>query len=228
VFTNVNLAAPIGAIALLAAGVLFLIAVFVLVLSLMTKRRTLTKLAAVFVAVIGAAYLIALLGFSFASREELLARGSEKYFCEIDCHLAYSIIEVHDAKTIGEGPHQVAAAGIFRVVTIQTRFDENTIGRQRGDALLYPNSRVVSLTDAGGTEYFPVVGAQQVLDATQAAGTTMTIPLRPGERYSTVVVFDLPPDVQKPTLLIREGETLTHLVIGHENSPLHKKVKFLL
>jgi hypothetical protein len=54
----------------------------------------------------------------------------------------------------------------------------------------------------------------------------MTIPLRPGESYSTTLVFDLPADISNPTLLIREGEFVTHLVIGHENSFLHKKTWF--
>jgi len=54
----------------------------------------------------------------------------------------------------------------------------------------------------------------------------MTVPLRPSENYSTTLVFDLPVDVKNPTLLIREGEFVTHLVIGHENSFLHKKTRF--
>jgi hypothetical protein len=224
----VNLAAPIGALALLGAGLLFLISVFVLIFSLIKTRSGLAKLAALAIAVIGGAYLMALFGFSLSSNEQLLARGDEKHFCELDCHLAYSITDVRDAKTIGEGERQVTATGVFRLVTIQTRFDPETIGSNRGDSLLYPNSRSVSITDAAGKEYFPALAAEKALDATHAAGTAMTIPLRPGERYSTVVVFDLAPDIQKPTLLIREGETLTHLVIGHENSPLHKKVRFLL
>jgi hypothetical protein len=65
-----------------------------------------------------------------------------------------------------------------------------------------------------------------MLEKSQQAGTAMTIPLRPGETYSTAVVFDLPPGIQHPTLLISEGESLTHFVIGHENSPLHKKTRF--
>lgn len=228
VITNVNLAAPIGALALLGAGLLFLIFVFVFAFSFITKRSGLAKLAVLAGAVVVAAYLSALLGFSLASNEQNLARGAEKYFCEIDCHLAYSVTEVRDAKTIGEGQQQVTAGGIFRLVTIQTRFDENTIGHNRGDALLYPNSRTISITDARGTEYFPAAAAQKVLDASDADGTALTVPLRPGEHYTSVVVFDLPPDLQQPTLLIREGELLTHFVIGHENSPLHKKVRFLL
>ncbi len=226
--TNVNLAAPIGALALLGAGSLLLILIFVFALSLVTKRSALAKLAVLVAAVIVAVYFGALLGFSFASHEQVLARGAEKYFCEIDCHLAYSVTEVRDEKTIGEGQQQVTAGGIFRLVKIQTRFDENTIGHNRGDALLYPNSRTLSITDARGNEYFPAAAAQKLLDATNADGTALTIPLRPGEHYTTVVVFDLPPDIQQPTLFIREGEMLTHLVIGHENSPLHKKVRFLL
>ncbi len=227
-FTNVNLAAPIGALALLGAGLLFLIAVFGLLFSLITKRSQVAKLTALAIAVICSAYLVALLLFAFASSEQVLARGIEKHFCEIDCHLAYSVTDVRDSKTLGEGTRQLTAPGMFRLVTIQTRFDKETIGASRGDRLLYPNSRVVSITDGNGNEYFPSSSANELLDATHAAGMPMTMPLRPGETYSTTLAFDLPPDIKNPTLFIREGETLTHLVIGHENSPLHKKTRFLL
>jgi hypothetical protein len=115
---------------------------------------------------------------------------------------------------------------MFRVVTVQTRFDKTTIGQNRGDSLLYPNSRVVSINDENGTQYFPSAMAQSVLEKAQTAGTAMTIPLRPGESYSTTFAFDLPADIKNPTLLIREGEWVTHAVIGHENSPLHKKTRF--
>jgi hypothetical protein len=164
--------------------------------------------------------------YSFASNEKVLARGEEKHFCEIDCHLAYSVTRVQDTKIVGEAPNQVTATGMFRVLTIKTRFDETTIGRNRGDRLLYPNSRVVTISDENGTQYFPSAVAQAVLEQTHAAGTAMTVPLRPGETYSTTLVFDLPAGIKNPTLLIREGESLTHFVIGHENSFLHKKTRF--
>jgi hypothetical protein len=176
--------------------------------------------------IVAGLYLAMLLIFSFASSEQVLARGEEKHFCEIDCHLAYSIAEINETKTIGEGPNQVTAAGMFRLVTIKTRFDETTIGRNRGDSLLYPNSRVVTASDENGKEYFPSATAQSVLEKTQTAGTAMTIPLRPSEAYSTTLAFDLPTDIKNPTLWIREGESLTHFVIGHENCFLHKKTRF--
>jgi len=225
-YTNVNLAAPIGALAFLGIGFLLLVLGVALMYSLLKKESGLRKFSLVSLAVIAGFYLVVLLIFSFASSDKVLARGEEKHFCEIDCHLAYSVVDVHDTKTLGEAPNQLTAAGMFRVVTIKTRFDENTVGQNRGNGLLYPNSRVVSVSDANGNEYSPSAQAHRMLEASQAAGTAMTIPLRPSESYSTTLVFDLPADVKNPTLWIREGETITHLIIGHENSPLHKKTRF--
>ena len=93
--------------------------------------------------VVVAIYVAVLFLFSFTSNEQALARGQEKHFCELDCHLAYSIIAVTDSKTIGSA----TANGTFRSVTIKTRFDEHTISPRRGNGLLYPNSRVVMLVD---------------------------------------------------------------------------------
>ncbi|HXM36265.1 MAG TPA: hypothetical protein VN920_13820, partial [Pyrinomonadaceae bacterium] len=150
----------------------------------------------------------------------------EKHFCEIDCHLGYSLIETRQMQTIGAGPAQATANGMFTVVTIKTRFDETTINPSRGNGLLYPNSRVLTLVDDQGRKYTPSTSGQQALEASATAGTPLTTPLRPGTFYTTTVVFDLPADAKNPTLLINEGEWVTHLVIGHENSLLHKKTRF--
>ncbi|HEV7746035.1 MAG TPA: hypothetical protein VGO56_13630 [Pyrinomonadaceae bacterium] len=225
-YTNVNLAASIGALALLGTGFLLLVAGVTFVFSIAKKKTALTKIVLTIVGLVAGFYLATLLIFSFASREKLLALGEEKHFCELDCHLAYSITDSRETKNLGAANNQVIAAGMFRVITIKTRFDEATIGRARGDGLLYPNSRVVSISDADGKQYFPSPEAQSVLARSQSAGTPMTIPLRPSESYSTTLAFDLPSDIKSPTLLIREGETLTRFVIGHENSFLHEKTRF--
>ena len=226
-YTNVNLAAPVGVLLFLGTGFLLFVLGFALIYSFVKKKTGLTKLVPLkYWLLVAGLYLVVLLIFSFASSEKVLARGEEKHFCEIDCHLAYSVTDVHETKTLGEAPNQMTAAGMFRVVTIKTRFDETTTSRNRGDGLLYPNSRVVTVADESGKQYFPDVEAHGLLEKSQAAGTAMTIPLRPGESYSTTFVFDLPADIKNPTLLIREGEWVTHLVIGHENSPLHKKTRF--
>jgi len=226
VYTNVNLAAPVGALAFLGTAFLLFVVGLALIYSLVRKRFGLTKLALLTIALIAVLYLTVLLIFSFRSSEKVLARSLEKHFCEIDCHLAYSITDVRETKTIGEGPNQLTSTGIFHMVTIKTRFDENTISPHRGDALLYPNSRIVTISDENGKLYFPSVAAQSLLEKSHAAGTAMTIPLRPSETYATTLAFDLPADIKSPTLLIREGESVTHFVIGHENSFLHKKTRF--
>ena len=215
-----------GALALLGTGFLLFVVGVAFIYSVVRKKFWLTKLALLTIALVAGLYLVILLIFSFASSEKVLARGEEKHFCEIDCHLAYSVTDLRETKTLGDAPNQVTAAGVFRMVTIKTRFDENTISSTRGNGLLYPNSRVVTVSDENGKQYFPAAEAQRVLEKSQAAGTAMTIPLRPGESYSTTLVFDLPADIKSPTLLIREGESVTYLVIGHENSPLHKKTRF--
>lgn len=225
-YTNVNLAAPVGALAFLGTGFLLLVVGLALSYSVVRKKFRLTRFALLTIVPVAGLYLAILLIFSFASSEKAIARGEEKHFCEIDCHLAYSVTDVREAKTLGDAPNQLPAAGVFRVVTIKTRFDETTISPARGNGLLYPNSRVVTVSDEKGNQYFPSAEAQGVLEKSQAAGTPMTIPLRPGENYSTTLVFDLPADIKSPTLLIREGELVTHFVIGHENSPLHKKTRF--
>lgn len=226
--TNVNLAAPIGVVAFLGTGFLFFIAALGLIQSLIVRKRGRAKVVLLVMLIIAGAYLAAILIFSFASQEKVLARGAEKHFCEIDCHLAYSIVNTRQSKTVGNSPNQSTAQGVYTVITIKTRFDETTIASWRGNGLLYPNSRVLTLVDERGNKYAPSADGQRALEASQSSGTALTTPLRPGESYTTDVVFDLPSEVKGATLLINEGEWMTHFIIGHENSLLHKKTKFQL
>ncbi len=62
----------------------------------------------------------------------------------------------------------------------------------------------------------------------EAKQIPLSTPLRPGEFYVTKLVFDLPADATNPQLLINEADLPTHFIIGHENSPLHKKTRFKL
>jgi hypothetical protein len=224
--TNVNLLAPVGVMALLGTG--FILAALVLTQSLVVRRTGRAKIVLLAMLVIAGAYLAAILIFSLASLEKVLARGEEKHFCEIDCHLAYSVAGTQLVKTIGTSTNQTTARGIYVIVTVKSRFDETTIGRGRGDGLLYPNSRVLTLVDERGNKYSPSSEGQRALDAAQSIGKPLTTPLRPGESYTTSLVFDLPADTKPSPLLINEGEWETYLVIGHENSPLHRKTRFQL
>jgi len=226
--TNVNLLAPVGAMALLGTGFLLFLAALVLIQSLVVRRTGRAKIVLLGMVVVAGVYLAAILIFSLTSHEKVLARGEEKHFCEIDCHLAYSVAGTRQAKTLGSPPNQTTAQGIYAIITINTRFDETTIASGRGDGLLYPNSRVLTLMDERGNKYPPSSEAQRALKTAQSSSNPFTTPLRPGESSTTTLVFDLPADAKPSTLLINEGEWVTHLVIGHENSPFHHKTRFQL
>ncbi len=227
-YSNVNLAAPIGALAFLGTGLLFLIAGLVFLYTVIKGELAGTKFVITAAGVIATIYIGVVLFFSFTSTDQLVARGQEKHFCEIDCHLAYSIVDVRQAKTLGSAQNQATAKGLYHVVTIKTRFDENTISSARGNGPLTPNSRVATIIDAQGRGYAPSTEGEQALTQSEGAGTPLSTPLRPSETYSTKLVFDLPTDIAGPTLLVNEGEWVTHFIIGHENSPLHKKTRFQL
>lgn len=227
-YTNVNLAAPIGAMAFLGTGLLFFVAGLLFLYTVIKGELAGTKVVVSAVAVVAAIYIGFLLLFSFTSSETVLARGQEKHFCEMDCHLAYSILDVRQTKTLGNGPNQSTADGLYHIVTIKTRFDENTISSTRGNGTLTPNSRLATLVDAQGRRYWSSESGAKALAQTEDPGTPFTEALRPGEMYTTKLVFDLPADVANTTLLLNEGAWLTRFIIGHENSPLHKKTRFQL
>src|SRR3989442_13702551 len=92
-------------------------------------------------------------------------------------------------KTIANASNQVTANGSFTAVSIKTRFDETTISSTRGNALLYPNSRVLTMVDDQGRKYSPSSQAQKALELAGGAGTPLPTPLRPGESYTTIVAL---------------------------------------
>jgi hypothetical protein len=229
--TNVNLEAAVGILAFLGTAFVLGLAVLVIIHAIKTRKRARAGRVGLAGLVGLGLYLALMLAFSFMSREKVLAFGEEKHFCEIDCHLAYSVTNVRETKTLGVPADEATAEGIFYVVTIKTRFDETTISRTRGDGLLTPNSRVVTILDEQGNSYSPSTEGQRALNSSQAeggGGTPLDTPLRPGESYTTDLVFDLPANIKNPELLMREGGFDTRFIIGHENSFWHKKTKFRL
>ena len=175
---------------------------------------------------IAAGYFVLLTGVSFASNEVILPRGGWKYFCEIDCHLAYSLIGAQTTAALGLEMQQVFARGEFVVVRVKTWFDERTISAHRGNGPLTPNVRKVILADESGRRFAPSPEGQAALERLTKQSTPLTQALRPGESYTTNFVFDVPKDARGLRLLITEDDPETRLVIGHENSLLHKKIYF--
>ena len=95
-----------------------LIAAVIFAFALLTGRAKWSRGVLAVAVIVAATYLGVMLIFSFSSSDQLLARGQEKHFCEIDCHLANSIVDVQRTKLLGNRPNQTAPAGNFLVVTI--------------------------------------------------------------------------------------------------------------
>lgn len=145
IVSNMNFPAPVAVLGFLAAvaGVV-LSTLAALTLLFVGKARWALRVGAL-VGAGAVVYIALLLGMSLASREVTLAPGQEKYFCEIDCHLAYSVVATREE--LESGQRQLH-------VTLRTRFDENTISPQRPkDAPLAPNPRHVLLLDSRGRSF---------------------------------------------------------------------------
>lgn len=220
--------API--VVLLFLGTAFLLVVSFLVLFYGAARRSafFTKLGAGAAATVAAGYLLLLCGVSFASSEEVLPPGGWKYFCEIDCHLAYSVADAQTAAALGPEMQQTTAQGKFVIVRVKTWFDERTISAHRGNGPLTPNRRKVALVDDTGRSFAPSPEGQAAFSRVSSGSTPLTQALKPGESYTTDLVFDVPKDARGLRLLITEDDPETRLVIGHENSLLHKKIYFAI
>ena len=209
-------------------GTIFTIGICFLVLLFAAVRRSLflAKLGGGAILAIAAVYFLLLTGVSFASSEEVFPAGGWKYFCEIDCHIAYSLIGAQTTDAVGPELQQISAHGKFVVLRVKTWFDERTISAHRGNGPLTPNARKIFLVDEAGRRFAPSPEGQAAVGRLKLNSTPLTQPLRPGESYTTDFVFDVARDAQKLRLLITEDDPETRLVIGHENSLLHKKIYF--
>jgi hypothetical protein len=209
--SNMNFPAPLAVMGFLAASLGTFAAIAAVVIFWFARKPRLARVAGFAICGGMVVYLALLLGFSAGSHETLLGRGQEKYFCEIDCHLAYSVLDV---KSRGEGPVD------DYIVTLRTRFDETTTSPNRPkDAPLTPSPREVLLLDDAGHRY----------EVVSSAGTSLMTPLTPASLYTTQLEFKIPKDTRGLRLLI---ETVPgwpdRLVIGDENSLGHKKTYFAL
>ena len=204
---NMNFPAPLSALAFLGSAAVLLVLVALGIGFWLYRRTKPLKAVAVVGGVWIASYAAALLLFSVASLRVVVPRGQEKYFCELDCHLAYSVVGARFEPTQD-------GAGRY-IVELQTRFDPTTIGPMRGDAPLSPNPRSVQLIDDAGHEYH----------ASVVQGQPLATALRPGESYRTTLVFDVPGQPQRPLLWLHTpAEAPETLMIGNELSPWHRKV----
>ena len=209
-------------------GSAFLLGVSLLILAYSAVRRakTLAIFGAGLAALVAGGYAFLLFGASLLSHEKIVPQGAWKYFCELDCHIAYSVAEVQTAATLGPETEPTSAQGQFVIVHLKTWFDEHTISRHRGNSPLGTGDRLVTLLDDTGRVYFPSLRAQTALGSNSGHATSLNQPLRPGESFTATLVFEVPQNTSNLRLLVADPEDdwLGRMIVGHESSPLHKKI----
>jgi hypothetical protein len=216
--------AALSILAFLGAAALLTALAVALVVLLSRRNAFAARRVGIAMGAVAGAYLLLLVGTSLASVARAVEPGNAKYFCEIDCHLAYSVVGSRRVAALGG----TRARGAFEVVTLKVWFDPRTTSARRGDAPLFPNPRAARLVDAAGRAYAPSSAGRAALAAAEGRQTPLTQALRPGESYVTALVFEVPADARAPELLLTESDPVTHLLIGHENSLMHRRIPFRL
>jgi hypothetical protein len=213
----------LSVLALLGTAGLVALAVAIALLGVARKQPGLTKLGAAGGSALLALYLVTLTGAGLLSREKTLPTGTEKYFCELDCHLAYSVTGL---RQIAQVPR---ALGRVWAVTIRTRFDERTISSHRPkDMPLTPNPRRLALVTQDGVEHPPLEAGPEELARLGLQSVPLTRELIPGESYITTVLFDVPAASAPVALLLEDGVLVSRLLIGGEVSPFHARTLLAL
>jgi len=221
--------APIVVLLFLGSILAGMLAAAVFIYGLARKQATVRLWAGIALLAIPAGYATLLLGASLTSQDRILGAGEKKYFCEIDCHLAYSVERVSTSKTLGNPARPERAAGTFYVISLKTWFDESTISPMRPrDASLAPDPRQVYVVDAAGRRFERSPSGERALEDAGIPSTPLSRSLIPGQSYITELVFDLPEDVSAPRLFVGDADPMNSFLIGHELSPLHRKIWFRL
>lgn len=211
-----NMSVVLSVLALLGAAGLIGLGLIITIWGSLKGNRLIVRRGLQLAGSVAGLYLVVLAGVGLASHERVLPVGAEKYFCELDCHLAYKVEQVVPVPASG-------GETINWAVKVRTRFDERTISPRRGNGPLWPNPRLLSLIGSDGRGYAAEAGLDPSLIG---SSTPITTELKPGESYTTWVGFVLPPGIKPSKLEISEDLFLNGLMIGNERSFLHSPTYF--
>lgn len=156
-------------------------------------------------------YAALLLSVSLLSPQRMLAMHQDRCFDD----WCLSVEQVVQQPTVGASPMVVTAHGEFYLVTVRVSSRAKAITQRALDAQVY-------LLDASSQRYDPSPRGQQALDATGQGGQPLSSELAPGGSFTRTVVFDLPKGSSRPALVVTHGLFPDLLVIGSEQSFLHK------
>jgi hypothetical protein len=220
--------APIAVLAFLGTGALLALCVAVALIGALRGSRPAVMGALAAGVTILAGYAAVLFGLSLFSRDVEISEGAWKYFCEIDCHIAYTVGGMKTAEYARPELQAAAANSSFAIVQLKTWFDPTTISPRRGNGPLTPNRRTLTLLDDRGRRFAPSVKTEAVLAAAGLHSTSLREALRPGESYVSYIVFEIPRDAKGLKLLVTSSDEEGFLIWDDENSPWHRKAYFRL
>ncbi len=223
---DTTLDAHLSALAFLGTGIVMVAGAAIVAALLARQKRHYAWRGAKLLLAFAIVYAAALGVFSLISREKTLARGAEKHFCEIDCHLAYSVTGIRQVEAL---PGTATWPRYnYLAVAIKTRFDETTIAPSRGNGLLYPSPRDIRLIDDQGDRLAPERNSAAAEALLGIHSTDLATPLRPGQSYETALLFAVPAGTRNPRLLFTQAHIPQLVLIGQENSVGHAKTYFRL
>jgi hypothetical protein len=102
-YSNMNFPAPASILGFLGACGGLVLSLLAIGVAYFARKPRLGQLLLKLTAAGALFYLGLLLAFAWSSKDYLLTQGQEKHFCEIDCHLAYSVLSVK-SESSGDWP----------------------------------------------------------------------------------------------------------------------------
>lgn len=158
-------------------------------------------------------YLLLMVVVSLLTPQTVLPQSQERCFDE----MCFSVTSVMRESTVGAGTTQATAQGIYYVLSIQLRNASLRTPQK-------PDHPAFYLVDQQGHRYLPAASAQLAL----GQQPTWDQRLQPGERQTRTVIFDMPPQTQRPRLGMTEGTGPGPFIIGDEQSLLHPQTQIQL
>jgi len=188
-----------------------ILALFVLGYSLFRRQWTRAKRIFLLLGSFLAVYVVVLLSVSFFSPPRVLAMRQNRCFDD----WCLSVEQVVQQPTVGIAPTVITAHGVFYLVTMRVSSLARAIPQRALDAEVY-------LLDARGLHYDPDSSGQQVLNAIGQGGQPLNSELAPSGSFIHTAVFDLPKSSSHLSLVVTHGLFPDVLVIGSDQSFLHK------
>jgi hypothetical protein len=193
---------------------LLILSVFVIFLTLLgmlialiTRRWMRLKQLGLFVGIYVSVYALLLVSLALFSPQQVLAMHQLR--CFDDWCASVEMVELQPS--IG----RVEARGAFYIVTLRVSSRAKRITQRALDAGVY-------LLDKQGKRYDVSIQGQQALEAAGLAGLPLNSPVDAGASFTSTTVFDLPSNSAQPSLVITHGAFPGIIIIGDDQSFLHK------